>query len=424
MSASSVHKEPEVGSLKTDSKKPEPLSISNGPKLASPFPSPTDTKKPASLRRAPTTDENAGLDSYQKKEAGRILKDTENRPSSLKHGSPRGRSSLSSRPPNRSTDEQQPWPRHQRQSSIPGASPQSRAQSVQFQDTDTEAQSRPQSRPASLHGDEEEGPKGKQSLFGKLKSLAAAPAFTSHSRSPSSASADFRPVQPDAATPGSERGEFRFPEPLAEEGSEIDADAEESGGEQRERREKKKLSRRRKQQQEESHTAPTTPKTTRRPSFHFASSFAPFENYRTNLFPRRASTTDFTPQQREGVSEDEGRERLNRRTSRPWAANRGLSYTGRQPDGTQDEQRPSNLRRLTGFAGPGNEESLAASWRRHRNERGTSASAQRWKQIKAGLKLIGQRRKPDNTVDSKKSAELLAELASAVPAALILASAF
>ena len=110
--------------------------------------------------------------------------------------------------------------------------------------------------------------------------------------------------------------------------------------------------------------------------------------------------------------------------SRPWAANRGLSYTGRQPDGTQDEQRPSNLRRLTGFTGPGNEESLATSWRRHRNERGTSASAQRWKQIKAGLKLIGQRRKPDNTVDSKKSAELLAELASAVPAALILASAF
>ncbi|KAJ6009753.1 hypothetical protein N7522_004769 [Penicillium canescens] len=424
MSASSVHKEPEVGSLKTDSKKPEPLSISNGPKLASPFPSPTDTKKPASLKRAPTTDENAGLDSYQMKEAGRILKDTENRPSSLKHGSPRGRSSLSTRPPNRSTDEQQPWPRHQRQSSIPGVSPPSRAQSVQFRDTDTEAQSRPQSRPASLHGDEEEGPKGKQSLFGKLKSLAAAPAFTSHSRSPSSASADFRPVQPDVATPGSERGEFRFPEPLAEEGSEIDADAEESGGEQRERREKKKLPRRRKQQQEESHTAPTTPKTTRRPSFHFASSFAPFENYRTNLFPRRASTTDFTPQQREGVSEDEGRERLNRRTSRPWAANRGLSYTGRQPDGTQDEQRPSNLRRLTGFAGPGNEESLAASWRRHRNERGTSASAQRWKQIKAGLKLIGQRRKPDNTVDSKKSAELLAELASAVPAALILASAF
>jgi hypothetical protein len=35
----------------------------------------------------------------------------------------------------------------------------------------------------------------------------------------------------------------------------------------------------------------------------------------------------------------------------------------------------------------------------------TSASAQRWKQIKAGLKLIGQRRRPDNAVDNKKSAE-------------------
>jgi phospholipase D1/2 len=312
-------------------------------------------------------------------------------------------------------------------------SPPSRAPSVQFRDTDTEApdasQSRPQSRPASQHGDDDDqGPKGKQSLFGKLKSLATSPAFVSHSRSPSSASADFRPAPGDIATPGSERGEFRFPAPLEEEGSEIDADAEESGGEQREPRAKRKMPRRRKQREEEdgSHTAPTTPKTTRRPSFHFSSSFAPFENYRTNLFPRRASTTDFTPQQREGVSEDEGRDRLSRRMrSRPWTTTRNASYTDRHPEGNQDEQRPSNLRRLTGFAGPsGNDESLTASWRRHRTERGTSASAQRWKQIKAGLKLIGQRRKPENTVDNKKSAELLAELASAVPAALILASAF
>ncbi|KAJ5154116.1 Phospholipase D eukaryota [Penicillium coprophilum] len=111
--------------------------------------------------------------------------------------------------------------------------------------------------------------------------------------------------------------------------------------------------------------------------------------------------------------------------SRPWANTRVGSYTDRHPDANPDEQRPSNLRRLTGFAGAsGNDESLTASWRRHRTERGTSASAQRWKQIKAGLKLIGQRRKPENTVDNKKSAELLAELASAVPAALILASAF
>lgn len=168
-----------------------------------------------------------------------------------------------------------------------------------------------------------------------------------------------------------------------------------------------------------------TPKATRRPSFNFAASFAPFENYRTNFFPRRASTSDFTPQPREGVSEDEGRAQLSRR-KRSALTTRGFSYIGRQPqDAPQDDhQRPSQLRRLTGLGPSEGNESLAATWRRHRNERGTSASAQRWRQIKAGLKLIGQRRKPENAVDTKKSAELLAELSSAVPAALILASAF
>jgi phospholipase D1/2 len=424
MSTSSVHKDVETGSLKLDTKRADSFLNSKGSKLASPFPSPTEAKEPASIRHTQPTNEI---------ETSGTLPDKENaRPSSLKQGSPRGRPSLNTRAPNRSIDDQQPFTRHQRQASIPGVSPPSRAQSVQFRDTDTEVpdasqsrpQSRPASRPASQHGDDEDpGPKGKQSLFGKLKSFAA----VSHSRSPSSASADFRPPPPDLATPGSERGEFRFPEALEEEGSEGDADAEESGGEQRDSRSKKRKQRRRKQQEDEdgAQTAPTTPKTGRRPSFHFSSSFAPFDNYRTNLFPRRASTTDFTPQQREGVSEDEGRERLSRRMrSRPWTNTRGASFTGQDPDGNQDEPRPSNLRRLTGFAGQGNEESLTASWRRHRNERGTSASAQRWKQIKAGLKLIGQRRKPENTVDNKKSAELLAELASAVPAALILASAF
>lgn len=263
----------------------------------------------------------------------------------------------------------------------------------------------------------------------RLKSLAASPPFASHSRSASGATiGDFRSVPADMVTPGSERGDFRFPEPLTEEGSDADADAEESGGEQQaERPRRKRILRRRRQTDEDlgNRTAPTTPKTTRRPSFNFAASFAPFENYRTNFFPRRASTSDFTPQPREGVSEDEGRAQLSRR-KRSALTTRGFSYIGRQPqDAHQDDhQRPSQLRRLTGLGPPEGNESLAATWRRHRNERGTSASAQRWRQIKAGLKLIGQRRKPENAVDTKKSAELLAELSSAVPAALILASAF
>lgn len=263
----------------------------------------------------------------------------------------------------------------------------------------------------------------------RLKSLAASPPFASHSRSASGATiGDFRSIPADMVTPGSERGDFRFPEPLTEEGSDADADAEESGGEQQaERPRRKRILRRRRQTDEDlgNRTAPTTPKTTRRPSFNFAASFAPFENYRTNFFPRRASTSDFTPQPREGVSEDEGRAQLSRR-KRTALTTRGFSYIGRQPqDAHQDDhQRPSPLRRLTGLGPSEGNESLAATWRRHRNERGTSASAQRWRQIKAGLKLIGQRRKPETAVDTKKSAELLAELSSAVPAALILASAF
>lgn len=435
--SSSPQLETEQHVEKDQLKKVPPISVSDGPKLASPFPSPREAKRPASLNQTEpteTSEENKATENCQlSQETGRTGESKENLPTpSTQHGSPRERPSLSTRPPNRSTDERRPSTSgHKNQSSATGLSPPSRAPSVQFRDPDNDAielpSSRPQSRPSSFYGDDGEHGKGKQSILDRLKSFAASPPFASHSRSASGASVgDFRPPATDLITPGSERGEFRFPEPLTEEGSDIDADAEESGGEQRDRP-KRKILRRRRQQEDDtgSRTAPTTPKTNRRPSFHFSSSFAPFENYRNNIFPRRASSTDFSPQTREGVSEDEGRDRLNRRKRSAWAGTRGLTYTGRPQDGPQDEQRPSHLRRLTGLAGPSeNAESLAATWRRHRNERGTSAGAQRWRQIKAGFKLIGQRRKADNTVDNKKSAELLAELASAVPAALILASFF
>ncbi|KAJ5114615.1 hypothetical protein NUU61_000374 [Penicillium alfredii] len=415
MSASSSYREAERSSEQPKSKKPEPLPLSNGPKLASPFPSPTEAKQPASINQtspAENSGENVDPENQQlSREVDGVQGDKENLcPSKTPHSPPKDKPSLSTRLPNRSTyDQPQSSSRHQHQLSIPGMSPPSRAPSVQFRDTDNEGlelphsrpqsrpQSRPPSRPSSLYGEEgDQALKGKQSLLTKLKSLAASPPFASHSRSASGATI--------------ERGEFRFPEPLPEEDTDADADAEESGGEQRGSRKKRKLPRKMRQNEEEdvSRTAPTTPKTTRRPSFHLASSFAPFENYRSNLFPRRASTTDFMPQQREGVSEDEGRERLNRRI-------RGLGLVPAVFHTVEDNKMHKTNN---------DPSSLAATWRRHRNERGTSASAQRWRQIKAGFKLIGQRRKPDNTVDNKKSAELLAELASAVPAALILASAF
>ncbi|KAJ5469469.1 Phospholipase D1 [Penicillium diatomitis] len=426
------------GAQSEKSLKSETGLASGGPKLASSFPSPTDSSRLAFLKQHPPADVvQTGANQTgeeMRSSGGAVDPNEEAQPLTPGFNSlPSNHPSPRSRQPN--NDRASSVTRNTHQPSLGGLSPSSRTPSVQFRDTDNEAPDAhtPQgpSRPSSVHGDDGEQPRGR-SFMTRLKSLAGSQPFTSHSRSASGATiGDVRPVQQsDLITPGSERGEFRFPETLTEEGSDVDADAEESGGEQQSGRpRRKRYLRRRRQTDEETgnRTAPTTPRATRRPSFHFSSSFAPFENYRTNLFPRRASTNDFIPQPREGVSEDEGRAQLSRRKM----TSRGFSYMGRHQNngtnnGTQDESyRPSQLRRMTGLGGPSdNNESLTATWRRHRNERGTSASAQRWRQIKAGLKLIGQRRRPENAVDTKKSAELLAELSSAVPAALILASAF
>jgi phospholipase D1/2 len=65
------------------------------------------------------------------------------------------------------------------------------------------------------------------------------------------------------------------------------------------------------------------------------------------------------------------------------------------------------------------------SWRnRIKTERGPSLSAQKWRQIKQQLKLLGPKRPKDRSVDHEKSAELLAELLAGCPAALVLASMF
>ncbi|OJZ91451.1 hypothetical protein ASPFODRAFT_29816 [Aspergillus luchuensis CBS 106.47] len=429
------------------SRQTEPMSL-DSLKLSSPLPSPSSTKDDA--------DRADGVDGGDQVEASSTVRGVGDAQSDTKgktraehagdsgeeetsNASPTNKAaSLSLRQPNDATANQQNSGSRKSPTSALGSSASPRRPSVQFtQDTpEVDAAEPSPSRPPSVKGDDADaGLKGRQSLLTKLKSFAASPSFTSHTRSASGATLnDFRPTNNELATPGSERGEFRFPNTLEEEGSDIDADAEESAGEQRARQKKQKKKQPRRRQQDDSvpPSQPNTPKFTSRPSFHLPTSFSPFENYRPNFFPRRGSTGDFTPQHREGVSEDEGRDRLNRDTAwrrkSAWLANaRGLTYSGRQIDApaNQEERRPSNLRRLTGLAGPSeNAEGTAPPWRRHRADRGSSLSAQRWRQIKAGLKLIGQRRKVDNTVDHAKSAELLAELTSGVPAALILASMF
>ncbi|PCH02254.1 Phospholipase D family [Penicillium occitanis (nom. inval.)] len=285
----------------------------------------------------------------------------------------------------------------------------------------------------------------KHSLFNKLRAFAATPSFPLHSRSASVATApigtgiEHGGINHDLHTPASERGQFTFPEGASDAGSEGDADAEESAGEQRLRLRRRKKTQRPRPAKEPQESAPTTPRAAATPGLFSFNSFHPSEMTRPSLFPRRA-TTDMSGSLRDPVSEDEGRNRLNmdsqwRKRSNAWLSSaRGLAYSGRtdtqntnntNATSNTDERRPVNLRRLTAFGTPtGEQEGIREAWRRHKAERGSSLSAQKWRQIKAGLKMIGQRRKADNTIDHAKSAELLAELTSGIPAALILASMF
>ncbi|MCJ1365595.1 Phospholipase D1 [Acarospora aff. strigata] len=237
----------------------------------------------------------------------------------------------------------------------------------------------------------------------------------------------------------SERDEFRFPDTLDEEGSEIDADAEESTGEDSTA---SPSARKRRRKSGRPHnggiqTAPTTPKTATardgRPAFFSSNSLTPNEGFRPFFLPRRATMTDVTGDNRQGVSEDEGRFRLNKssvwkKVSARNQSPRGTSYGGVQrPDlpETPEGRRPSHFRRLTGLGGfHDSPDTPTLPWKRLGADRTSSISAQKWRQLKAGIKMIGQRRKAENTIDYAKSAELLAELTAGIPAVLIVASMF
>lgn len=223
------------------------------------------------------------------------------------------------------------------------------------------------------------------------------------------------------------------------EGSEVDADSEQSAGEDSARNSVSRKKRRKSRRPVDSgpQTAPATPKTPSRPNLLLSSSFLPSDRFRSNFLTRRSTMGDILSDSQQGVSEDEGRERLNR--SSPWRRGtawvhtpRGMSYSEARNTTHQDfaeDRRPSSFRRFTGLGGPGdgNEPSSFSPWkfsRGERGERGESLSAAKWRQLKAGWKMIGQRRKAENTIDHAKSAELLAELTAGVPAALIVASMF
>lgn len=278
-------------------------------------------------------------------------------------------------------------------------------------------------------------------FFSRIRGLASSSTSPSHNRTPSSFtvggdSIDER-FEATHISPGLD--EPLYHRASDEEGSEIDADAEQSAGEDAGRDPSSQRRRRKSRRPQDggSQTAPTTPKSAflrGRPSFLSSNSITPNEKFRPSFLPRRATMNDVPEDSRQGVSEDEGRDRLTHdnhwRRGSAWVhGTRGLSYGGgrkNNPQSPGDERRPSNIRRFTGFGGSADDPDATpfSPWKLRRSDRTSSVSAAKWRQLKAGLRMIGQRRKADNTVDHAKSAELLAELTAGVPAALILASMF
>ena len=313
--------------------------------------------------------------------------------------------------------------------------------SVQFARSTTfndEQQPTAHSRQQSWEGEDVDG-KGKErdrqgsSLMTKLKALAAAPmSLQGHGRSLSAftGGSSMNEHSPRGQlSPASERDEFRFDG----HDSEADADAEESAGEGPSRipRTRRKSRRWFDDGAEGTQTAPTTPRHT-----NFSSRDRDSPNitptashvHRPN-FMRRGTMSDI-PEHRQGVSEDEGRDRLAKENAwtRGLHSARGLSYGGlrrHDPEGGEEgERRPSHLRRLTAFGGSSNEGPQPSPWRL-RSERTSSLSAQKWKQIKNSLRVFATSKKAaDRQVDQAKSAELMAELLAGAPAALFLASMF
>jgi phospholipase D1/2 len=299
--------------------------------------------------------------------------------------------------------------------------------SVQFtRDTMDNEQGDGNNRVTDEHGDAQIG---RYSLYSRFKALATSPSFI-HARSPSVSAhpGESRANNSNFSSPRAEQNEAYFPMTLEEDGSEADADAEQSAAEQEPDSPSARKRRRKNVVLHEGgiKTAPATPGTPMRPALLSSHSLAPTDERRPA--PLRRATTNDVREDHHAMSEDEGRNRLNRGSpQRTRAAWRGLSYGQGQRKsnhGTPEGKRPTAMKRLTGLVG--HTEAVDSPSRRHRmkGERGTSLSAQKWRQIKQQLKLLGQKKGKDRTIDHEKSAELLAELIAGSPAALMLASMF
>ncbi|KAI0443088.1 phospholipase D [Xylaria telfairii] len=216
---------------------------------------------------------------------------------------------------------------------------------------------------------------------------------------------------------------YHMPDTLDEEqGS--DADVEESGDEAQEReapKMKKRKRMKRRLKQLDVFTAPNTP---RQPDEIGSPSMG--DRFQTLV---RRSTMPDGAEHRAGLSEGEGRDQLARR--RP-AWRRGNSWIGTQRNGnaTAEEaegpqtRTPGHRRRISEMFGAGavsDGEALGPPRRPFlSSERAATFGAQRWKQVKHTLKMLGK--KKTDQFDFYKSAELISELRAVTPAVVILAS--
>ncbi|PQE05717.1 phospholipase D protein [Rutstroemia sp. NJR-2017a BVV2] len=255
-----------------------------------------------------------------------------------------------------------------------------------------------------------------QSLMSKLKALATTSGMQTHGRSSSNPSNTY-----DEST-GVTPHPSNIPHTLEEEeGS--DADAEETADEgfsnQVIRNKKKRRTRRPQANEGGSSTVPNTPRL-RAPGPADSPS-----GTRSFFLGRRA--TDGSLEARGHLSEGEGRDRFAGgsawRRGSTWMNSRGLGITdsGQQELDGARSRRPSQFRRMTGLGGQSEGEAQTPRRPLFSGERASTFGAQRWRMLKHGLKLLGQR-KEEHRVDYLKSAELMAELRAGAPAALMLAS--
>ncbi|KAK3295006.1 uncharacterized protein B0H64DRAFT_200138 [Chaetomium fimeti] len=219
-----------------------------------------------------------------------------------------------------------------------------------------------------------------------------------------------------ASSPTALRHTNRLPR-AANEGSDDDADAEETADETTASPSKGKQKRRRRMRRlrMESYSVPNTPQ---------MSSLGPeTSDVQSRLaFLRRTPLAGIDDH---GFSEGEGRDRLAGQRG----LRRGMNGRSRPGEEGEDADSPAGLRvghhfrRLSALGGGGGvSDGDAMSPRRpfFKADRASTFGVQKWRQVKGALNFL--RQKKDEQFDFSKSAELMAELFGGAPAVLMLAS--